>query len=128
MSGGSKAQLQMYGKTRFSSIAILIESLQRYHKIIERTVKAPAYVLAARKALKRGVWTPTEDDHGVLLKAAEEAMMEDRSPYSTGLIPFELAGLQKCSTIHQDVIFQTFWDALQVQHQQSCACHGVALS
>jgi hypothetical protein len=109
----------MYGKTRFSSFAILIESLQRHHKIIERAVKSPAYVLAARKALKRGVWTPTEDDHGALLKAAEGAMMEDGSPYNTGLIPLELTGLQKYSTIYQDVISQTFWDALQVQHQQS---------
>jgi hypothetical protein len=54
LSGGSKAQLQMYGKTRFSSFAILIESLQRQHQIIERAVKSPAYVLAARKALKCG--------------------------------------------------------------------------
>jgi hypothetical protein len=118
----------MYGKTRFSSFAILIESLQRHHKIIERAVKSPAYVLAARKALKRGVWTPTEDDHGALLKATEEAMMEDGSPYNTGRIPLELNGPQKYRTIYQDDISQTFWDALQVQHQQLCACPaGVAL-
>jgi hypothetical protein len=111
----------MYGKTRFSSFAILIESLQRHHKIFERAVKSPAYMLAARKALKRDVWIPTleckhhasvllltEDDRGALLKAAKEAMMDDRSPYNTRLIPLELTGLQKYSVIYQDVISQMF--------------------
>jgi hypothetical protein len=100
----------MYGKTRFSSLAILIESLQRHHKIIERAVKSPAYVLTACKALKRGVWTPTEDDHGALLKAAEEAIIKDGSPDNTRLIPLELTGLQKYRTIYQDDISQTFWE------------------
>jgi hypothetical protein len=42
-------------------------------------------------------------------------MMEDGSPYNNRLKPFELTGLQKYSVIYQDVISQTFWDALQVR-------------
>jgi hypothetical protein len=45
--------------------------------MIERAVKSPAYVLAARTALKLLVWTPPKDDHEALLKAAEEVMMKE---------------------------------------------------
>jgi hypothetical protein len=103
MSGGSKAQQKAFGKTRSSSFTILIELWQRHHTIVERAVESPAHVLAALKALKRGLRTPPEDDHGALLKAAE-AMMEEVSPYKNSLMPFELTGLLKYSVIYQDAL------------------------
>jgi hypothetical protein len=85
-------------------------------------VKSPAYVLASLKALMCGVRTSPEDDHGALLKAAEEAMMEDGSPNNNSLMPFELTGQQKYSVIHQDIISQTSWDTLQALPAPIAAC------
>jgi hypothetical protein len=110
-----KAQLQTFGKTRFSSFAILIQSLQLHRVTLEDCVKAPQYATSAAKALRRGVYTPPEEEGPKDLVEAE-AQLEgmECGLYNTRAVPDSLAGNQKYARIYLDVTSPRFWDALQV--------------
>jgi hypothetical protein len=112
---GDKTQIQLNGKTRFSSDAVLIESLQQHHNTLYTVVTSLAYVHTAGKAEKKGVWMPPDDDVPFDLRHAERIMEKAE----TGLcnvrtMPAALTGLKKFSVVYQDFTCHRFWDALQV--------------
>jgi hypothetical protein len=112
---GDKPQIQLNGKTRFSSFAVLIESLQRHHHTLYNVVTSPAYARAAGKAAKKGVWVPPDDDVPFDLQRAEQ-ILEDAETglYNARAMPATLTGLKKFAVVYQDVTCQRFWDALEV--------------
>jgi hypothetical protein len=106
---GDKAQIQLNGKTRLSSYAILIESLQQNHHTLDTVVTSPPYARAAGKVAKKGVWMPTDDDVPFDSQQAER-ILEDAE---TGLcnvraMPATLTGLNKFAVIYQDITCQRF--------------------
>jgi hypothetical protein len=56
------SQLQIFSEARFSSLSILIESLQLYPPALEQAVKTSQYATHAAKALKKPPYIPTDDD------------------------------------------------------------------
>jgi len=112
----AQAQLQTFGKTRFSSFAILISSLQRHQDTLERATNSPQYAALASKALKRVAWQPDEDDSHKDLEAVE-ALMADRETglFNTRALPIELLGTKKYARIYQDIHSKRYWEALQVR-------------
>jgi hypothetical protein len=112
---GDKPQIQLNGKTRFSSFAVLIESLQRHHHTLDTVISSPAYARAAGKAAKKGVWVPPDDDVPFDLQHAEK-ILEDAETglYNVRAMPATLTRLNKFTVVYQDITCQRFWDALEV--------------
>jgi hypothetical protein len=59
---------------RFSSFAILINSLQKHRETLASAVMAPQCACAAAKSLRHVLWTPPEDDVHVDLERAEKTI------------------------------------------------------
>jgi hypothetical protein len=112
---GDKTQIQLEGKTRFSSYAVLIESLQRHHDTLCTVATSLAYAHTAGGAAKKGVWMPPDDDVPFDLQHAERIVEKaETGLYSVRTMPATLAGLKKFAFVYQDITCQRFWDALQV--------------
>lgn len=105
----------MYGKTRFSSFAILIESLQKHHPTLDKAVKSQLFMTTARKAARQRVWSPPGDDLPKDLLKAERIMEEmEQGLFNSRAVPDALIDLKKYAVIYQDITSQRFWDALGV--------------
>jgi hypothetical protein len=112
---GDKTQVQLNCKTRFSSYAVFIESLQRHHSTLHTVVTSLAYAHTAGKAGKKGVWMPPDEDVPFDLQHAEQIVENaEIGLYNVRTMPATLAGLKKFAVVYQDITFQRFWDALEV--------------
>ena len=117
----SKSQLQTFGKTRFSSFRILIQSLQLHHTTLDAAVRTDLYAAHARKAVERGTRGPPEEELPQQLQEAANAMEDMKTGlYNTRALSIQYVGLRKYAVIYQDVLSQRLWDALQVCSLCSC--------
>jgi hypothetical protein len=113
--GYTKAQLQTFCSTRFSSFAILINSLQKHRETLASAVMSPQYACAAAKSLRHAQWTPPENDVHVDLERAEmtiEGM--EVGLFNSRALPPQVVGTKKYARIYQDVLSPRYWEALQV--------------
>jgi hypothetical protein len=123
------SQLQLFGKTRFASFSILIGSLIRYRDVLEKAVKSKDYVLYAKKATRKGVWMPPDEDMPRDLADAERDLPEmEMGLFNTRAVPIDLIGTKKYATIFLDITSLRFWEALAVINPtswySSCFAYG----
>jgi hypothetical protein len=108
------SQLQLPVLVRFSSYAIMLQSLLKYRSELVSAVATEEFLTAANKATKRnkGFQPPLEQVHEVLLVAEEELERDELHSFDDRRAPAELTGRWK--RVYQAVMSDAFWDAAEV--------------
>jgi hypothetical protein len=123
------SQLQLPVLTRFSSNALMIQSLIRHKDAILKAVASEDFVQAAVKAAKKAPRdTPSEEGVHPALAEAEELLQEGDSLFNKASCPSELSG--RFAGVWKNVNSAEFWAALQVCFyaflaQSLCVCTSV---
>jgi hypothetical protein len=119
-----KAQLQLFVKTRFSSMCLLIESLLKYKEVLLAAVNCVEYAKASAKAQRRKLQGPSYEESPEALREHEEELETlETGLYNTKAPPVALRGLQKYAVVFLDVTSLRFWAALQVRGSDMKFCH-----
>jgi hypothetical protein len=108
------SQLQLPVLVRFSSYAIMLQSLLKYRSELVSAVATEEFLTAANKATKRNkaFQPPLEQVHEVLHVAEEELERDELHSFDDRRAPAELAGRWK--GVYQAVMSEPFWDAAEV--------------
>jgi hypothetical protein len=107
------SQLQLAVLSRFSSNALIVQSLIRHKDAILEAVASEDFVQAAVKAAKKAPRdTPSDEDVHPALAAAEELLQKGDSLFNKASCPSELSG--GLAVVWKNVNSAEFWAALQV--------------
>jgi hypothetical protein len=110
------SQLQLPVLERFSSYAIMLESMLKYRHALVSALLSEDFLVASSKAFKRwrdtGFVSPSEQVHEVLL-AAEEELEQDGEHSFQCTTPDELCGRWAC--VYQAVLSEDFWLAAEMR-------------
>jgi hypothetical protein len=109
------SQLQLPVLVRFSSYAIMLESMLKYRHALVSAVLSEDFLVASSKAFKRrkntGCAPPSEQVHEVLL-AAEEELEQDGEQSFQRTTPDELC--TPWARVYQAVLSEDFWLSAEV--------------
>jgi hypothetical protein len=105
--------LQLPVLTRFSSNALMIQSLVRHKDAILKAIASEDFVQAAVKAAKKAPRdTPSEEGVHPALAEAEELLQGGDSLFNKASCPSELSG--RFAGVWKNINSAEFWAALQV--------------